>query len=297
MAIERLLGGRSPQWFVEEYFLRLPFALPGAAREFIELVDWPAVENLLAAPGADALAVRDGQRWSANRTPRADEARQLFGEGYTILVRHAERHDPRLAELARSFASDFSAPVDVHVYCTPAGGQGFGWHYDAEDVFILQTAGRKEYSLRKNTVNPWPVIETLPADMKYERELMPLMQCRLAPGDWLYIPHGYWHVARAEEDSISLAVGVLCPSGLDAFDVLRDDLLPSILWRQRLPVVGNAAAPGDAELLAEYRARFSALATELQRAMESETFARRFLARQRDQSSSVESNRSPTRTE
>ena len=36
---------------------------------------------------------------------------------------------------------DFAAPVDVHLYCTPAGQPGFGWHYDAEDVFVLQTAG------------------------------------------------------------------------------------------------------------------------------------------------------------
>ena len=45
---------------------------------------------------------------------------------------------------------------------------------------LCSASGRKTYSLRKNTVNPWPLEETLPADMKYEREIMPLMQCRLA---------------------------------------------------------------------------------------------------------------------
>src|SRR5690606_35223977 len=147
--------------------------------------------------------------------------------------------------------------------CTPGGRHGFGWHYDAEDVFILQTTGRKEYSLRKNTVNPWPLMETLPANMKYERELMPLMQCLLAAGDWLYIPHGYWHMGRADEDAISLAVGVLAPSGLDAFDALRTRLVPSMLWRQRLPVSGDAAALDEEALLAEYRARFAELADDL----------------------------------
>ncbi len=84
--------------------------------------------------------------------------------------------------------------------CLPRrpGTPGFSWHYDAEDVFIIQTAGEKEYSLRKNTVNPWPLEETLPADMQYERELMPLMRVLLRGGDLLYIPCGYWHKAEAK---------------------------------------------------------------------------------------------------
>ncbi|MEX0704221.1 MAG: cupin domain-containing protein [Planctomycetales bacterium] len=277
--LARLLGDIPPRKFLDDYFFRLPFALPGGAGEFVEFGGWPTVDAILASPDADALVVREGQRWPEDRTPTVAEARRLFAEGHTLLVRHAERHDARLAALAADFARDFRAAVDVHVYCTPAGRHGFGWHYDAEDVFILQTAGRKEYSFRKNTVNPWPVVEALPADMRYERELMPLLQCLLAAGDWLYIPHGYWHMARAAEDSISLAVGVLAPSGLDALDFLRERLVPSMLWRQRLPVAGEAAATSEEALLAEFRARFVQLADDLTAHVESEAFARQFLAR------------------
>src|SRR5947199_5431507 len=31
----------------------------------------------------------------------------------------------------------------------------------------------------------------------------------LIPGDWLYVPRGWWHCARATEDSLSLSIGVL----------------------------------------------------------------------------------------
>src|SRR5690606_2622412 len=133
---------------------------------------------------ADVLIVRSGERWSEERRPTAGEARSLFAEGYTLLVRHAERHDPALAKLAVEFRDAFHGVIDVHIYATPARQFGFGWHYDAEDVFILQAAGVKEYSLRKNTVNPWPLIETLPRDMRYEREIMPMFKCRLEAGDW-----------------------------------------------------------------------------------------------------------------
>ena len=43
----------------------------------------------------------------------------------------------------------FHAPVDIQVYLTPDQHQAFGWHYDLEEVFIIQVQGCKEYSLRQ----------------------------------------------------------------------------------------------------------------------------------------------------
>jgi 50S ribosomal protein L16 3-hydroxylase len=103
----------------------------------------------------------------------------------------------------------------------------------------VQTAGEKEYFLRKNTVNPWPLEETIPADMRYERELMPLMRVVLRSGDLLYIPCGYWHRAQVpagSEVALSLSIGVMSKSATNVLDLLRPRLTESLLWRQRLPV-------------------------------------------------------------
>lgn len=262
--------------FLDRVFLRQPFSRPHDADDLCSLGTWDTVDRVLGQPGADVLVCRQGQRRDG-APPSAADARNLFAEGYTLLVRHAERHDSRLAGLAQAFARELGAVVDVHMYCTPAGQHGFGWHYDAEDVFIIQTQGLKEYSLRKNTVNPWPLVETLPADMKYERELMPLLKCPLAAGDWLYIPNGYWHVAQSVEDSISLAVGVLMPSAIDALDVARQRLLDSLLWRQRLPVAGDVAAESPEEQIARYREVFAELGDDLARLFQDEAFVRSFL--------------------
>jgi ribosomal protein L16 Arg81 hydroxylase len=32
----------------------------------------------------------------------------------------------------------WSSPVDIQVYLTPDQNQAFGWHYDLEEVFIIQ---------------------------------------------------------------------------------------------------------------------------------------------------------------
>lgn len=282
MSIQALLGDTSSATFIEEYFHRLPFTLPQGARAFCALGTWSTLGALLRQPEVDVMVVRDGRRYDGPHPNSEADAQALGAEGYTILVRHAERHDERLARLAAEFERDLGGAVDVHLYATPPGRHGFSWHYDAEDVFILQTAGKKEYSLRKNTVHPWPLVETIPQDMQFERELMPLMRVLLAAGDWLYIPCGYWHKADAavsEETAISLAVGVMSPAALDVYDFLRRRLAQSLLWRQRLPVQTAAAGESPERIESRYQEVFAQLADDLQAMLRDEATLREYLSR------------------
>lgn len=281
MILSQLLGEVSVAEFIDNFFLRQPFSLPARAMPWAALGDWNTLEAILADPQADVLVAKQGERWPGERTPTFAEARQLFTAGHTVLVRHAERYAPGIAQLAAEFEAEFRAPVDVHLYYTPAGQRGFGWHYDAEDVFILQASGEKEYSFRKNTVNPWPLVETLPDDMRYQREIMPLGRCLLAAGDWLYLPHGWWHQALARGESVSLAVGVLSPAALDVYDFVRARLLSSFQWRQRLPVVGAASPRAADEQTAEYQQLFAALGAELAKLFNDDALVRDYLAARR----------------
>jgi 50S ribosomal protein L16 3-hydroxylase len=279
MNLQALLGDFSVQRFVAEYFHRLPYSTSALAKPLCELGTWEALTAILADDMSDILVCRRNEQFDGKSPRTADEANRLVVEGYTLLVRHAERHDPRLAKLAEEFAKDFAAPVNIHMYCTPGGQYGFGWHYDAEEVFIVQTSGRKEYSLRKNTVNPWPIEETLPADMHYEREIMPLMKCELSAGDWLYIPSGYWHMGQSHETAISLAIGVQPHTAVEVFDFLRPQIVQSIFWRQRLPVCGVAAECSDEELRQQYAALFKQLGQELSKQLSDPKLVAAFLER------------------
>lgn len=279
MSLASLLGDLSPAGFVAEHFGKLPYSRPGGARELCRLGDWAMLERLLQAGDADVMVVRAGAQHPGPAPTTLAAAQALAAEGYTVLVRHAERHDSQLAALADAFARDFAAPVDIQFYATPGGQWGFGWHYDAEEVFICQTAGEKVYSLRKNTVNPWPLLEAMPLDLHYEREIMPLMRCPLAAGDWLYVPSGYWHKgeSRPGETALSLAIGVLPPTALRIYDALRPQLLASLLWRQRLPVAGAARALAASEIRAHLRELLPQLAADLERAFRSEAFVEELL--------------------
>jgi 50S ribosomal protein L16 3-hydroxylase len=236
LLIDELLGDFPRDRFLREYFLKLPFAYRAGCTQLESLGNGDTLNRVASDPSADVIVSRLGDRWTGDLA-RPGQLEELLAAGYTIGIRHAEQHDGGLAALAVEFEQDFLSPVDVHLYCTPANQAGFGWHYDAEDVFVLQTSGSKEWSLRKNTVNPWPLLETLPQDMRYGREVMPLMKCLLAPGDWLYIPAGYWHCTHSREESISLSVGLHSATAIDLYDFVRPKLLESIRWRQRLPPI------------------------------------------------------------
>jgi ribosomal protein L16 Arg81 hydroxylase len=42
----------------------------------------------------------------------------------------------------------------------------------------------------------------------YARETSPLQTARLVPGDLLYVPARWWHMALCEVDALSISVGV-----------------------------------------------------------------------------------------
>jgi ribosomal protein L16 Arg81 hydroxylase len=192
------------------------------------------IESLIAS-GAAVFIGKLGSQYSGAPPTDAVSADAILQSGYTLGFRHVNKNDLKYAHLADRFQRALNAPIDIHLYCTPADQPGFGWHYDAEDVFVLQVSGSKHWYLRKNTVHPWPVLDAIPANQRYEREQTPLEHCFLKEGDWLYIPGGYWHKTIAGAVSTSLSVGARAHTAIDYIDFLRPRLVQSIFWRQRFP--------------------------------------------------------------
>jgi ribosomal protein L16 Arg81 hydroxylase len=239
------------------------------------LGDWPLVGRLVAHPDADVISGRQGQV-AGEPVRNVEDARNALTAGRTVGLRHVQKIDDGLAALATEFETAFGGPVDIHLYCTPAAQPGFGWHYDAEEVFVLQTVGSKTWKLRKNTVNPWPLMENIPKNQRYEREISPVMSCRLEAGDWLYIPSGYWHATEAHDESISLSVGIRPTTALDLFDAIRARLAASMLWRQRLSMNGAFSRQSADERTKELAELCRQLADDLAGALTSGFLAEQF---------------------
>ena len=194
--------------FERDYLRKQPYARPGSATGAVAVVRWEILDRVLAVESADVLVVARGKLVDAPRPRSLADLRSLMKNGIGIVARRAERHEPALAAIALSFAQDLRGEAHIQLFVTPGGTHGFGWHYDREDVFVAQTDGIKDYFFRANTVTG----DGLSGRMDFEtfrREVSPLGTARLILGDWLYIPAGWWHMAKCIEDSLSMPIGVL----------------------------------------------------------------------------------------
>jgi 50S ribosomal protein L16 3-hydroxylase len=233
--LQELLHPLSIGEFLQSHFTRFPFAMPDKAVPYVHGFSEADFASIVESPRAILRIVRDGRLVHDNARLSWAEARAYHRCGHTLLVRHAERASAKFQELGEEFARMFYAPVDIQVYLTPDKSQAFGWHYDLEEVFIIQVQGSKEYTIRQNTLNPWPVSGNMPSDMPYDRETSRLrLTCRLEAGDWLYIPSGWWHIAQTQAESIHLSIGVMPVVRLKLFEFLTQRLAHSSFWCQRL---------------------------------------------------------------
>ena len=213
--LEKLLGDISIEVFKRDSLSQRPVAKPGTAREYYKLIGWDLLAEIFATHYKDCWLVNRGQLTQPSATGQLtiESAQAGFSRGETIVIRHSEKAHSGLNKIAREFAAGFAAPVDIQLYCTPEAQEGFDWHYDIEDVFVIQSSGQKEFSLRKNVALEKPSSVIIPKNLKELEALSegPEFKCLLKAGDFLYIPAGYWHKARALTPSFHLSVGVRLP--------------------------------------------------------------------------------------
>lgn len=139
---------------------------------------------------------------------------QLFAEGASITLSNLDSVVPTLTSFCRSLEAEFSAPLQTNVYLSPPGGKGFKPHYDTHDVFVLQVAGRKNWSIYGAPVELPLAAQAFDASIHPRGE--PSLEFELEAGDVAYIPRGVVHDARSgPEVSLHITAGVLSYTWLD----------------------------------------------------------------------------------
>jgi 50S ribosomal protein L16 3-hydroxylase len=212
--LQELMGEQPAEFFLREHFCQQPFALPYAAEKFKDLISWNLLDEIFQSNYKDCWFAKEGKLPKDPNLNRGhvttSQAQTAFQDGHTVLIRHAEKAHVKLAEIALNFYSQFKKPIDIQLYITPKGEEGFDWHYDVEEVFVIQSQGEKEFRLLPNTVTPRPLPMISKKNCLFHQEKKASeIRCWLKAGDWLYIPAGYWHKAKALTDSFHLSVGVL----------------------------------------------------------------------------------------
>ena len=109
-----------------------------------------------------------------------------FRRGATVVFQGLHRSFPPLVDLISELELELGHPCQANAYLTPPGAQGFAVHTDTHDVFVLQTAGTKQWELHPPEGDEEPLLE---------------------PGHVMYLPTGTPHAARAQ-DTVSLHVTI-----------------------------------------------------------------------------------------
>ena len=141
-----------------------------------------------------------------------DKLAELFLDGSTLVLQGLHRTWPPLIDFGGRLAAELGHPVQINAYVTPPQNKGFSAHFDVHDVFVLQVAGEKRW-----TIHP-PVHDAPLRDQEWTRyrsaverqaATEPAIDTVLRPGDALYLPRGWLHSAEALGDvSVHLTVGV-----------------------------------------------------------------------------------------
>lgn len=160
---------------------------------------------------------------------------QLFEEGSTLTLAFLDNVIPALAAFCRGLESEFSCPFQTNIYLTPARAQGARYHYDTHDVFVLQIAGSKHWTVYGTPLESPLAVQEFDSDLHERGE--PTLQFTLEPGDVAYVPRGAVHDAQsADEVSLHITAGVLARTWTELLlESVAEACLTDPAFRKSLP--------------------------------------------------------------
>ena len=254
-ALGRVLS-QQPEEFAADVWGRRPWLSRAAdlPRDFDDLFTLDDVDEIVAVRGLRSPFVRmakDGvvlpaRRFTGSGGAGAEISDLLSSDGVftemmdgaTLILQALHRTWPPVIEFVTRLAAEIGHPVQANAYVTPARQRGFDPHHDVHDVFVIQVAGRKAW-------RAWtPVLESPLATQAWVQpadgdetfsERPPAFEAKLAPGDALYLPRGWVHVAESlGETSAHLTIGVHPVTRYDVVQSMTSLLADDVRLRREL---------------------------------------------------------------
>ncbi|MEU8776528.1 cupin domain-containing protein [Streptomyces sp. NPDC048606] len=224
--------------------------------DFSGLLSWDDVNEIVARGRLEAPRLRlhrDSEQvpWQTYATPvttrrstvwqriQPSRLHQQLKDGASLVLDAVDELHAPVEDLARDLEAIFRSHIQVNMYASWTGREGFGTHWDDHDVVVVQLEGAKRWRIYGPTrVNP--MYRDMEAPQPPEGE--PLAEIMLRAGDMLYLPRGWWHaVAATEGRSLHLTCGLQTTTGADLIGWLSHRLRGSETVRAHLPAFGSVA--------------------------------------------------------
>src|SRR6478672_2599413 len=157
--------------FAEHIWATAPLLTPAeeAGAGFADLFSAGAVDELISARGLRTPFLRmakNGSVLQATTFTRSggvgagiadqvadDKVLAQLAAGATLVMQALHRTWPPLIRFGGALAVELGHPVQINAYITPPENQGFAAHYDTHDVFVLQIAGSKKWTIHAPVID------------------------------------------------------------------------------------------------------------------------------------------------
>ena len=242
-----LLGGLSPQQFMQRHWQKKPLLVRGAIPSMQPLLGRDALFALAGQEGVESrLVAQAAKGWQMRRGPFARRSLPpLSRPAWTLLVQGVDLHLDSAHALLGQFRFVPDARLDDLMISYASDGGGVGPHFDSYDVFLLQAQGRRRWRIGRQ--RDFTLQEGVP--LKILAHFEPEEEHVLEPGDMLYLPPRWAHDGVAQGECQTYSIGFRAPAqaGLarELLERLAEDAqeqVPDSLYRDpRQPATG---APG-----------------------------------------------------
>jgi 50S ribosomal protein L16 3-hydroxylase len=204
-----LLGGISPELFMQKYWQKKPLVIRAAVPGMQPLVPRDALFAMAANEAVESrLVEQKNGKWSFNHGP-FDKTPPLRRADWTLLVQGVDLHHDGVHDLLQQFRFVPDARLDDLMVSYATQGGGVGPHFDSYDVFLLQASGRRRW--RIGAQKDLSLRDDVP--LKILANFAPTQQFDLEPGDMLYLPPRYAHDGVAlDNDCQTYSIGFRAPS-------------------------------------------------------------------------------------
>jgi hypothetical protein len=178
------------------------------------------LEVLVRAGAAEHLDVLRGGIGQPPSEPVDAILEQARAGRCSLRIRRVQSLDASLRDLAVQLAAEIGEEVNFNLYWSAREGAGLGGHHDPYDIFVLQLAGAKRWTL-------------LGGEGFEEAALAPCEggtsgtagELELGAGDVLFLPAGLRHRAHAigPEGSLHLTLGIYAKTAASVLEWLIEE--------------------------------------------------------------------------
>lgn len=245
---ERLLGQMTEAEFLAKKYEAEPYhcriednsilaSLP--TLEDIDRILWQAKGEL----STFVALFRDNIQLNPSRSNSGSAFRQWladeFHAGATIVIRRVHDAHHGTAVLARQLGQQCNADITVNAYLSPPNSQGFGVHYDAHNIFVVQLAGEKNWKTHGLADVMYPTKDLVEV-LDGRTDLLQPTSHKLEPGHVLYLPRGEIHQASTSDNvSLHLSFGLHPPTVPEILLEMAEVLAERDPMVRKLPYLGS----------------------------------------------------------